>query len=101
MLDRILVPTDGSEESNKALAAAEQLARALGSEITLLRVVDARAWLTAADGDSPASAQILQDIIDQARELATADLTRLAARLTEQGIKVSSVVLEGTPAASA
>lgn len=41
MIDRILVPLDGSVEAEAALPHALGLARAFGSDVTLLRVVEA------------------------------------------------------------
>jgi nucleotide-binding universal stress UspA family protein len=43
---RILVPVDGSESSNRALAAALQLAQAGGGRIRVLHVVDELAYLS-------------------------------------------------------
>src|SRR5947209_5257102 len=44
MLHRILVPTDGSPESDKALHLAQKLAKAQGAEIMLLRAGERRLW---------------------------------------------------------
>ena len=40
MYNRILVPTDGSELSDKALEAAADFAKALGSSIVIITVIE-------------------------------------------------------------
>ncbi len=46
MYQRILVPVDGSETSNKALVAALQLARVTGGRVRLIHVVEELAYLS-------------------------------------------------------
>lgn len=46
MYKRILVPVDGSETSNKALASALQLAREGGGSVRVLHALDEMAYLT-------------------------------------------------------
>jgi nucleotide-binding universal stress UspA family protein len=46
MYQRIIVPVDGSESSNKALVAALQMARESGGRVRLLHVVEEIAYLT-------------------------------------------------------
>ncbi|MFZ3139587.1 universal stress protein [Polaromonas sp.] len=46
MYQRILVPVDGSETSNKALVAALQMARESGGRVRLIHVVEELAYLT-------------------------------------------------------
>lgn len=53
-MERILVPLDGSELSEHAVPVAARLARALGAEVILLRVVPPpRATLPETAGDLP------------------------------------------------
>jgi len=46
MYQRILVPVDGSDTSNKALVAALQMARESGGRVRLIHVVEQLAYLT-------------------------------------------------------
>jgi nucleotide-binding universal stress UspA family protein len=71
----ILVPLDGSPESNAALPLALTLARATGASIVLLRV------MSHAD--------------PEATELATTNLRKIAHELTGSGISVTSAVRQG------
>jgi nucleotide-binding universal stress UspA family protein len=95
----ILVPLDGSEQAECALEHAVGLARAFDSKIHLLRVVDtpsayamlSRHMETAVTGD------ILDQIIDSMRRESSTYLEELAARISSQGVNVSSSILEGYP----
>lgn len=77
----MLVPLDGSPESNVALSPARAMARATGASIVLLQVLDSR-W--------PESSAVDASAIEAMDRLA-----HIAAQLTEGGIKVESVVRRG------
>lgn len=49
MFQRILVPIDGSETSNRAIAAAIGLAKALGGRLRLVHVVDEGTYVAGSD----------------------------------------------------
>ena len=49
MYNRILVPTDGSELSDKALEAAADFAKALGSSIVIITVIDPYSYTNLSD----------------------------------------------------
>jgi len=72
MFKSILVPLDGSAESNSALPAARTFARATGAAITLIRVCD--------------------EVND-----AQTNLTRVADELAASGVQVRVVVRHGDP----
>ena len=84
---RILVPVDGSEPSNKALAAALQIARDSGGRVRLLHCVDE---LAATLGDEPQGhlhqrlrqqgEQVLHDAAEVARSSGVANDTHLVDR---------------------
>jgi nucleotide-binding universal stress UspA family protein len=76
MFRRIIVPLDGSVESNSALPVARTLARGTGSSVTLLRV--------RSRGEST------QDL--------TAALERIARELASSEVQVRAVVRDGQPA---
>jgi nucleotide-binding universal stress UspA family protein len=79
MFSRILVPLDGTPESNAALPPARTMARATGATVFLLQVVD----LT----ESDASARAASD-----------KLRRVAAELAGGGLEVESAVRRGEAA---
>ncbi|MGE3960632.1 MAG: universal stress protein [Dehalococcoidia bacterium] len=106
-LRRLLLPLDGSEVSEVAIAPAAELARALGAELVLLRATDAEADLLAASMPTgvPPTATISTDdarrIAAEERELAGESLRDHAARLREQGLTALGVeVVAGDPAAA-
>lgn len=86
MIDRILVPLDGSHTAECALPHAEAIARCFGAETTLLRVVDA--------GPSPGSA-----VEARLREAeANAYLREKCSELDARGVEARSVVRQGKSA---
>ncbi|HEY1296947.1 MAG TPA: universal stress protein [Chloroflexota bacterium] len=81
MFGRILVPLDGTRESNTALLVAHTLARATGGSVTLLRVLP--------DSDLPG---------DRIEWLATTEtLEELAEGLATEGVHAETVIDLGEP----
>jgi nucleotide-binding universal stress UspA family protein len=79
MFSRILVPLDGTPQSNAALPLADTMARATGATITLLRVV---------------TESLLPDA-GAAVIAARDDLERIASALADQSVRVTCAVREG------
>src|SRR6476619_306255 len=86
MYKRILVPVDGSETSDKALAAALQLAREAGGRVRILHTFDDLAYL---NGDMM-GAQALQTVRDDAAGLVADAMAAAAAA----GVPADSKLLE-------
>ncbi len=78
MYNRILIPLDGSELSERALPLAADIARRTGASLTLASVIDAEA-----DAAQSASEKYLIDV---------------AGRLEGAGLEISTVTLTGDPA---
>lgn len=102
MYTQIVVPLDGSEESDRALPHAEALAKAFGATLHLVQAVSRSEALDLArgGGDSFAAAEYSRDM---AEEMITAKIKRAeehlksrASRLESQGIKAETAVLEGS-----
>lgn len=97
-IHRILVPLDGTHDSERALAVAEAIARAWQAEVLLLRVVPTRGNLV---GEQAAVASMLPSATaaaldiecDRAREY----LGVLAGALRDRGITTTAEVLRGDP----
>jgi len=86
MIDRILVPLDGSHTAECALPHAEAIARRCGAETTLVRIID--------QGPSPRSA-----VDARLREAeANAYLREKCSWLEARGLKARSVVRQGKSA---
>ncbi len=102
MFKNILVPLDGSDVAEVVLATTKGLAKALGSHVSLVRVVDTSA-ITRSVG--PASSDIglvtddMQSIVDETveAELKEAEdyLAGVASGFTADGIEVSTQVRQG------
>lgn len=89
MLDRILVPLDGSSVAECVLPHAETLAASFGSRVVLLRVVP---------DDAGARAALRGAESRRAKAEAGAYLRRLAGRFTARGLETETIVEEGPPA---
>jgi nucleotide-binding universal stress UspA family protein len=95
MYGKILTPLDGSSFSESALSHAVEISRATGAELILLRVVQdpLAAVPEAAWGVSPRA--VYKTAIRGYRYL-----QGLTARLSGEGIKIRTKVLEGDPAST-
>lgn len=95
MYTRIVVPLDGSDIAEQALPPAEELARATGATMHLVRVVEfpstSYAYVYGAMIESEAIAMQLEDQI----RLAEGYLAEVARPLAEQGIVVTTEVRHG------
>jgi len=91
MYDRILLPTDGSEASDRAVAQAIGLARETGARLHVLYVVE----------DIPYAPEMMDDEVEsQLRETGEKVLSSLRERADEAGIEVVAELREGAPHAA-
>jgi nucleotide-binding universal stress UspA family protein len=91
MFRRILVPLDGSDRAEQAIAAAAIVAHASGVSVILLHVVTS-------DVTSVDTPQVLQGTTDANIERAKQYLATVASCTTLAGISVTTEVLAGDPA---
>jgi nucleotide-binding universal stress UspA family protein len=98
MYKHLLVTLDGTARSEAVVPHAIDVARAMGAQITLLRVVDAVAaeWSErgAIIGKSQAETTIRSMFADQAQ----AYLERVATQIERDEIRVHTIVKQGPPA---
>ena len=90
MYQRIIVPIDGSETSNKALVAALQLAKERQGRIRLVHVVEELAYLTGYDQFGGYSG----DLIKIMRETGTKVLADGTAIAQSAGVESDSVLYD-------
>jgi nucleotide-binding universal stress UspA family protein len=102
MFSKILVPLDGSELSEKALAMAQTLASSSDTSLYLLQVISLEPALDARRGSSGESITVLEMAQDAARRLIEVQTARgkaylegLAMQLQKAGIHVTTVLREG------
>jgi nucleotide-binding universal stress UspA family protein len=88
MYQRIIVPVDASETSNKALVAALQLARDAGGRVRLLHVVEDMAYLIGYDGSYAAE---LRQAMRQAGAKVLDDALAIA---QSAGVEADSVLFD-------
>jgi nucleotide-binding universal stress UspA family protein len=87
--DTVLVPTDGSDEVDRALDHALRLATDHGATVHALYVVDARVLRAAGEGRESVAADL--------HERGAAAVDRVATRTGEAGVETVTAVREGTP----
>ncbi len=97
MFKHLLVTLDGSPRAESVIPHVIDIAKTMGAEVTLLRVVDAANsdWSErGAIGKANAATSIKSTYVDQA----TAYLERVAEQLRGAGITTHAVVKQGQPA---
>jgi len=97
MIKRILAPTDGSPESDRALPVIENLAAAQDAEVLLVQVVD---FPTLVDNDDLVWGDAYQQLLDATSQAARENLARLAAHFDAKSIRASATLLRGTASIS-
>jgi nucleotide-binding universal stress UspA family protein len=88
MYDKILVPTDGSEESEVAVEHAESLAEKYDAEIHFLYVADVRTQNTG---------NIMPNLMSELEEAGEKATESLAEKMESQGIETVTEVRKGIP----
>jgi nucleotide-binding universal stress UspA family protein len=97
MFKHLLVTLDGSPRAESVILHATDIAKAMGAEITLLRVVDSAYadWgERGAIGRSRASTTVTSPHVEQA----AAYLERVASQLRQSGISARTIVKQGEAA---
>jgi nucleotide-binding universal stress UspA family protein len=101
MYSKMLVPLDGSEASERAVAHAQSVAKALGARVYLLQIISLTHEYEAFHGGDE-SLTTIEYSRDTARQITAARQTRaeeylaaIAARLEGEGIQVEASVRQG------
>jgi nucleotide-binding universal stress UspA family protein len=92
---RIFVPIDFSDSSMQALDYAIDLGRTLGSELTVLFVVEPIYFAT--PGDLYGTSANLGMLLEEQRRTARDELKKLDERLKKRGIEAKTVLGSGVP----
>lgn len=102
MFDTIVVPLDGSDLAEAALAQASELAVRIQSKLILVQAVDSLAQrmsqppsLMESPGAAAASIDLLQEALDAEKESAEKYLSGKRDALAGQGVKAEAYVGEG------
>ena len=96
MLERLLVPSDGSDTSRKAARYARGLAGLSGGRVTLLGVINRRAFIgepTMSPAETPARiVEPLEDFLRQAAEKEMRELEKIG---EEKGVETNLAIRYG------
>lgn len=104
MYKEILLPLDGSEVSESALAPARQLAETLGARLHIIQVSSQSEDFSLMRGaefgtmGSEYSQQVLDEVITAQRDRIQRYLDEVAEGLTPNGLDVVKAIAEGPPA---
>jgi nucleotide-binding universal stress UspA family protein len=94
MIERILFPTDGSELSDRALPALEQVASAQNAEVHLVQVVSPPVWTAMGGGEygtyDAVSPELYEQIMNELDEQARRNMGRIEQRLQAHQPPISS-----------
>jgi nucleotide-binding universal stress UspA family protein len=91
MYDRILLPTDGSEHTQRAVEHAIDIAETRDATLHIISVVDDRAFLVLDD-------ERVDELRTELEEKALEAITDAASRAEEHGIEPTTDVDTGSPA---
>ena len=106
MIQRMLVPTDDSPLSDRAVPIAEVVAAAQNAEVSLLQVIPPPVWAAMGDDGSGSivsnSPELYQQVLDAEDEEARRNLARLTQRLESftPPIRTRTALFNGSPAAA-
>ena len=89
---KILVPTDFSSDAEAALAEAIDFARSFGGNIVLLHVHHMPVY-----GATPYGYTYPTGLLDEARQHAVARLNEHEQKVSAEGVKVTSELIDGLP----
>ena len=96
MYERIIVPLDGSELAEQALAEAAKLAKVTGAPLFLLRVVD----FTRLESYGPYGLAMeyasFEPVLEEEERVSREYLQAQAEQLAEEGLEVETGVVRGT-----
>src|SRR5690606_18900087 len=98
MYDKILIPTDGSSTSQRAIAHGLELAAAMSSEVTFLHVIENPLTSGYATPETlPYSAELYEDLKASGAEV----LAKAEAKARELGVSAHTVLVENREPAQA
>ena len=95
LFHHILAPLDGSTKSERAIPVVMQLAKNLGSQVTLLRVLEIP--VPSVERPSAVMKQWIDETVQLAHQEAREYLEQLAGRFAEHNIPVETIVRDQAP----
>jgi nucleotide-binding universal stress UspA family protein len=89
---KILIPTDGSRNAQAAVVRGVELAKMLGSEVTIMSIVDIQATVSIQQGLG------MPDIYSYQQKAADAAAEAAMKAAEKAGVQARSIVMRGSPA---
>ena len=97
MIKKILVPSDGSKTSQKAVKYAVGLAKQTGSSIILLSVIDKSSFIPQSIPSTATQKNITEPLEDYLKEASQAHLEESSQSCTKNGVQAKTVIRSGHP----
>jgi len=97
MISKILVPTDGTKASKKAIDYAIGLAEQTKASITILGVVDKSAFFSQSIPASATSTNLVTPIEDYLSKLTESYIEQAVKQCSKKGVKPATVIRSGHP----
>ena len=97
MISKILIPTDGTKASKKAIDYAIGLAKQTKASITILGVVDKSAFLAQSIPASVTSTHLITPIEDYLSKLTESCVDKAVKQCSKKGVKPATVIRSGHP----
>jgi nucleotide-binding universal stress UspA family protein len=97
MISKILIPTDGTKASKKAIDYSIGLAKQTKASITILGVVDKSAFLTQSIPASASSNHLITPIEDFLSKLTESYIASAEKQCLKKGVKPATVIRSGHP----
>jgi len=98
MIKRILMATDGSKTSARALRVAIEMAEKMGAKLALVAVIDNRLYVGRTMPASSSPTRIAESVEDYLMQVAGAYLADAARQCEQSGIEPEIVIRSGHPA---
>jgi nucleotide-binding universal stress UspA family protein len=93
MIDKILLPTDGSDHAERTIRHAVEIAKLAGASIVAMHAYNPEMFLRSKRG-----AIIMEELKATLEEEAKAMVAEVAARVQAEGLKATALTVEGPPA---
>jgi nucleotide-binding universal stress UspA family protein len=97
IFNKILAPTDFSDDSKNALAYAIDLAQKFGSEVIVVHVDQPLSPVMIGDLSPGLDMSTVNRIAEEQRLMALKELDQVIARLRDAGVKARSLMRVGAP----
>jgi nucleotide-binding universal stress UspA family protein len=97
MITKILVPSDGSKMSQKAVKYAAGLAKQIGSSIILLSVIDKSSYIPQSIPSTATPRNIAEPLEDYLKEASQAHLEDARQLCEKNGVQSKTIVRSGHP----